>query len=135
MFYPALTRFSCAECQAFVYDVDWTNGCEGTGNRKKFCGGTRDVVRPAASPPPCELCPKGSPAEEHEHLLTADNWLTLELFREVKATNGACLTDEMKADRLLMQNLAAIDQLWIAKERQRLGREIAANVVRFSHGS
>lgn len=135
LFYPALTQFSCADCQRFVYDVDWANGCVGTGKRKTYCGGTRDVARTAGTPPPCafdkDACPKGSPAEEAEHLLSADNAQTWQLYREVKATGGACLTDEMKRDQLLMRNLALIDQLAEARQRQQLGREIAGQVARF----
>jgi hypothetical protein len=135
LFYPALTQFSCAECQKFVYDVDWANGCTGTGKRKTFCGGTRDLERTAASPPPCafdkDACPKGSPAEEAEHLLSADNWLSWQIYREVRATNGGCLTEAMKADPLLMRNLAMLDELARVRERQQLGRELAANVARF----
>jgi hypothetical protein len=132
LFYPALTRFTCAECQQYVYDVDWENGCTGTGQRKKYCGGTRDLQRTKNSPPPCfydaKACPKGSPAEEAEHVLTPENWQAWQLYREVRATNGACLSEAMRNDRLLMQNLTLLDELARARDRQQLGRELAHNL-------
>lgn len=130
MFYPALTRFNCADCQQFVYDVEWSHGCRGSGQRKKYCGGTKDFVRPAGSPPPCSDCPKESPAKEHEHVLTADNWLTWQLWREVRASGGACLTDSMRADRVLLENLSLIDDLARIQDRRQLAREIAVNLIR-----
>lgn len=140
MFYPALTQFSCDSCQRKIHDVDWANGCTGTGKVKTYAGGTRELMRTKNSPPPCAFdrpgsseraCPKGSPAEEAEHILSAENWQTWELYRQVRATNGACLTDAMKADALLMRNLALLDELARVRERQQLGRELAANVARF----
>jgi hypothetical protein len=117
-----------------VYDVDWANGCTGTGKRKTYCGGTRDIRRTAASPPPCAFdknaCPKGSPAEEAEHVLSAENWRAWQFYREVRATGGACLTERMKADALLMQNLALLNDLAEARRRQQLGRELAVNLAR-----
>ncbi|HEV8061534.1 MAG TPA: hypothetical protein VGP68_16765 [Gemmataceae bacterium] len=133
MFYPALTQFTCGECQKKLFDVDWAHGCTGTGKVKTYMtgAGPREQVRGKLNPPPCSECPKGSPEEEAEHLLSADNWLTWQIYREVKATNGACLTDAMKADALLMRNLAMLDELARVRERQQLGRELAANVARF----
>jgi hypothetical protein len=133
LFYPALTRFTCAECQQFVYDVDWDKNCAGTGQRKTYRGGTCDLRRGKNSPPPCfydaKACPKGSPAEEQEHVLSPENWQAWQLYREVRATNGACLTDAMRADRLLMQNLSILDEMARVRERQQLGREVASNLL------
>lgn len=85
------------------------------------------------SPPPCafddKACPKGSPAEEAMHLLSAENRLTWQIYREVRATNGACLTDEMRRDALLMQNLSYLDELVRIHERRQLGREVAYNLA------
>lgn len=130
MFYPALTRFSCADCQRFVYDVEWSKGCRGSGERKRYCGGTKDFVRPANSPPPCSECPKESPAKEHEHVLTEENWLMWQLWREVRASGGACLTEKMKGDRVLLENLSLIDDLARIRERRQLAQEIAVNLIR-----
>lgn len=105
MLHPGLARFTCAQCQEFSYDFE-------TGERDTFLGadGTRlDVVR--SVPSPCEKCPKQSPDREREFTLSKKNMQTLVLYRQVRATGGACLTEHERLDPLLSYNLALVDSV------------------------
>lgn len=105
---PALLKFSCAECQQFVYDLE-------TGERQKTCNGLVDVLRikgPDGKPnTPCKECPKESPEREAEFILTDANRRTYQLYLEVQATAGARLTDAMRQDRWLLRNLAIVHRV------------------------
>ena len=126
MFHPGLTRFSCAECHQFVYDM-------ATGERTKTCEGLVDVIRPKGPngeppKPPCDKCPKGSPERESEFILTEANRKTYQLYVEVQATAGARLTKAMKRDRWLMQNLAIVHRIAEAR-KERKQEEVAVSMV------
>lgn len=111
--HPGLLRFSCAECRKWVYDPE-------TGERQTTCGGRLDVLRikgPDGEPnTPCKECPKGSPAREHEFILTEANKRTYGLYLEVQATSGQRLTDAMRRDRWLMRNFGLIHRIAEAKK-------------------
>jgi len=106
--FPVLAKFDCDTCQKFMVDYDWQDH-SGTGRVKK-CGGGR-MDQPRVVPPPCDRCPKISPAHEHEFVLSDKNRRALEFYREVRATCGRRLTEEMLADRTLVQNLTLIDSI------------------------
>lgn len=112
-----------------MIDYDWEKH-RGTGKRKRHANGTIDTLRPKQVPPPCSKCPKESPEKEQEHKLSERNRKLVRLFREVKATNGARLTEGMKRDQLLMTNLAIIGQLYETYERNELADMLAARIIR-----
>lgn len=123
MFHPGVAQIDCRDCQKYVYDFV-------TGKRKTYAQGKRDRPRPASTPPPCHKCPKESPEKAHEHELSAKNWRTLALYQQVRASSGACLSDEMKRDALLMKNLATIDALFRRWEREQQAVVLATEIVR-----
>ena len=127
LFHPGVAVIDCRDCQKFIYDF-------ATGQRKTYAQGTRDRLRPANTPPPCHKCPKQSPQQSHEHELSAKNWRTLSLYQQVRASRGACLTDAMKNDGLLMKNLATIDALFRRWEREQQASAVAFEVVRLVYG-
>ena len=117
MFHPALAAIACKDCQRQMHNLE-------TGEPETYRSGpTREEVPklwPRGTGPPCKTCPKGSPAEERDHVLTAKNWRTLKIYQQVRATGGHCLTDAERVDPILRQNLATIDVLVRAHEHQRL---------------
>lgn len=72
----------------------------------------------------CGDCPKQSPERGRELRLSERNLQMLRLYNEVRATAGACLTEEMRRDRLLMLNLSDLAAMDRVRERQRLAEEI-----------
>lgn len=78
--HPEVARVSCADCQAWAYNDDWT--------RTKRLG--RDVPRPPGSPTPCGTCPKipaSAPERTPEHAieLTTQNWQAYRHYLECRA--------------------------------------------------
>lgn len=69
-------------------------------------------------------------------MLSPRNRLTLRLYEEVRATGGACLTEAMKRDRVLMRNLADLAELDRARERRLLAEEICYQtaLLKVGHG-
>ena len=126
LFHPGAAKIDCRLCQRFIFDHE-------KGTLKTYRAGPnrekRPCVRPKGMLPPCDKCPKGSPSEAHEHHLSRKNWQTFEFYQQVRATGGACLTDRMRMDRLLMQNLAIVDGLYRRFEREQLGIELAYQVA------
>lgn len=110
-----------------MVDYDWEKH---TGSGQTRCQ--------RAVPPPCMNsdgserkggCPKEHPAKEKEHVLSPANRQTLEFYWQVQATHGAALTDELKQDRLLMRNLAAVHEVAEAHRRKQQHDATAALVI------
>lgn len=122
-------------CCKNLLDYDWTTH-RGTGQPQIDEATGEPMERDG--PPPCKegrrshtICPKESPEKEAEHLLSAKNWQTWELYHAVQASAGACLTERMREDRLLAQNLALVHRL-VATHQRREQREAVfdlANVL------
>lgn len=74
-------------------------------------------------------------AEEAAQVLSKRNGQTYQLAWQVHSTRGACLTDAMRSDRLLMQNVGLVLRLIESFERsdlaERIGREVGPEVARF----
>lgn len=52
--------------------------------------GTREVpLDRGGAPPPCEICPKGSPANDSRYRLSDRNLQSLALYERLEATYGA----------------------------------------------
>lgn len=127
LFHPGPAMIDCRDCQQHVYDLK-------TGQRKTFRAGAsreeKPCVRPKGTPPPCSECPKESPEKAKEHELSQRNLQTLRLYREARATVGACLTQRERGDLLLLRNLAVVDALHREYDRSELGREMSYSVAR-----
>jgi hypothetical protein len=133
--FPVLARLPCAECQTYRIDYDWEHH-RGTGNREKSCG--EDWKREGPDLPICmnpdgskaldehgaARCPKGHPREEHESRLSPRNRATLEIYQQVQATNGACLTEQMRRDKLLMRNLSIVHRVVEAARQQQAAKQM-----------
>jgi hypothetical protein len=122
LFYPVLARLSCEDCQKYVPDYDWS---EHTGTGKPRGPEGEPWKRPKESAPPCFKCPKRSPAEERQHVLSRKNWKTFQLALQAHATGGRCLTEEMSRDGLLMENVTVVCRLIEAHARNDLAERIA----------
>ena len=122
LFHPFLAGLACEDCQRWIYDFE-------TGEKQTYKSGPNRVeiqrTWPKGTGPPCKTCPKGSPAEEHEHILSLKNWRTLMIYQQVRATSGHCLNDAERMDRILRQNLATIDTLVRLHEHQRLVMDLS----------
>ena len=111
----------CEDCKRYVYDLE-------RGERKTYRSGAARVELPqarlAGMPMQCGDCPKESPERGRDLKLSERNLRMLDLYEEVRATGGACLTDAMKRDRVLMRNMADMAALDRARERRKLAEEI-----------
>ena len=126
LFHPGPASIDCEECKRFIFDLK-------TGRRETFKSGPKREEKPCVRPgkilPPCDQCPKESPEKAHEHELSDRNRQTVRLYHQVRATQGGCMTEAMKADRLLARNLAIVDQLYREWEREQAAKELAYQVA------
>jgi len=100
LFHPQLLKRSCQQCQTWLFDE----------KHQPILRGGRPVRRPSGSPTPCWSCPKKSPA--HSRGCERDMQRisqTLELYYQVRATAGRCLSECEAADPRLARNLAIVD--------------------------
>ncbi len=117
LFHPQLLKRTCQQCQTWLFD-DQHRLVQRAG---------RPVRRPPGSPTPCWNCPKKSPAEARGFERDMGKISrTLELYCQVRATAGRCLSDREASDPLLARNLAIVDA--IVRRGQRV--ELAQLLVR-----
>jgi hypothetical protein len=122
---------ACGVCQKFVINYDFLTGA-GDGKAKTWQGpnGPQPLERTKDNPPPCGSCPKKGPQYEREFLLSEKNWLTLEFYRQTKATFGRGLSDEEARDEVVRRNFVTLDDLYAAVEqegtREAVSRGVAA---------
>ncbi len=93
---------SCADCQAWLYDIktgEWTEGRDG-----------KRVPR-LNLPTPCESCPRKAPQFEADTTLSEQNWKAYGLFLEVRAMTAVCLSDRQRRDPLTRRVLAIADSI------------------------
>lgn len=125
LFHPGAAAIDCDDCRKHEYDLT-------TGKPITYHAGPKREekikIRPPGTFAPCEQCPKKSPENAKRIALSLKNWKTLAIYRQVKATCGACLTDAMRNDRLLMKNMASIDVVYQAFERQQQAKAQAAQL-------
>lgn len=123
LFHPGAERVTCEQCRRFMVD-------QSTWKFKTFRAGAareeRLCARPRNLPPPCFECPKGPPRDAADSILTRRNARTLQLYLQVRATGGQCLTRRMRRNWLLMRNLTIIDGLYREWEASRFSSQIAA---------
>lgn len=125
LFHPGPASIRCDDCKRYIYDLE-------TGERKTHPGpGGRELpdLRYPGMPLPCENCPKQSPAKEKEYRLSDRNWKTLELYEQVRASAGACLSEAERRDPILRRNLAIIDRIMRQYERRRSAEELSHQVA------
>lgn len=145
--YPVLAALPCSECQAYVINYNWEthraiNDRLPIGARDKIpCGD--DFVRLPGNRPPCMdregnevhgRCPKGHPSKERYYQLSEKNRQTVQLYLQIQATAGACVTPAMRADKLLMRNLAichsVVERYKRHQEAEQTGDAVSAAVAR-----
>ncbi len=80
-------------------------------------GGKRQKRQPN-QPTPCRTCPKESPANEPNCLLSFANLRTIGLYVRSRATGGRALSDAEAADAVVQRNLAIVDATIRAVERE-----------------
>ncbi len=119
--HPMLAVLSCSECQRFVYEIP-------SGVAETFQGANGPEKIPRPTPPPCDRCPKGSPANEHLYRLSEKNYRTWKLRQRVK-TGVYRLSPELADCPLLADNFALIDEVVADAERAANNRELAAHVA------
>ena len=113
-----------------MIDYDWVNG-RGSGAIQQI--GPPEArephPRPTGCPPPCASCPKKGPQHEREFRLSEKNWLTLDFYRQTKATFGRGLSEEEARDGIVRRNFAALDELFDGTNRERLSEALAVGVA------
>ncbi|WP_158264953.1 hypothetical protein [Blastopirellula marina] len=116
MSHPGAALIDCEDCQRFLYDLE-------TGRRVTVRQGpdrqAAPVPRLAEMPLQCGSCPKRSPQHAVQVELSAKNWKTYRLWREVRATYGRCLSPAMARDSIIRRNLAAIDAVVDRRQLER----------------
>jgi len=110
---------SCKSCQEWLYN-------EETGKIKQRLG--KDVKRGDALPP-CESCPKKSPKEAKFYELSAKNYKAVQVYHQVQATNGRCLSERESRDRVLCRNLAMIHQILSGHEKAALSSTLLTAIT------
>lgn len=114
---------SCKLCQKYLIDYDWDAGT-GTGEYLEYeisPGVGKPIERRADQPTPCGKCPKKSPEQEHEYVLTEANYQALAHYREAKAMGFRGLSDEEATDAVVRRNFVLLDQVFdgMRERRQR----------------
>jgi hypothetical protein len=111
--HPGVAKVSCSDCQKRAYDLE-------TGQPKTYPAGPTGELRfyDQNHVPPCRTgwtCPKVSPEQEHEHVLSNKNWRIVTLYHQAKAAGAAVLGD---VDPLLAELLAACERAYGDFERR-----------------
>lgn len=88
----------------------------------------KKVVR--TGPPPCWSCPKKSPEQAHEFELSKQGHEIYNLYRKVKATAGACLSEEQRKSAVLAERLALVDAIVEADKTLKLAKQVSAGARR-----
>jgi hypothetical protein len=104
--------------------------------RREMRGG-KPIPRGPKLKTPCWECPKNSPEEESQHVLSDKNRQLLALYYEIKATHGRCMTDRLAADPLLRHKLAIVGRIvedWERHEAKMATAPIAAVLAMFTGG-
>lgn len=131
MFHPGEASIDCNECKRFIFDLK-------TGEKKTYKAGPRREempwVRPLCVPTPCGDCPKKSPEEAERCKLSNKNWRTWQLFKEMRATNGAAFTPAMRRDRVLLQNFAVLDCIQRQYEQEQLANCLTYQIAMLLRG-
>lgn len=79
-------------------------------------------------PTPCIGCPKGSPAEESQHVLSWRNVRTVQLYLRNRAMMGHLLNEAERGDPLLQRLFAIIDGIVRAADRDDQSRMLTAAI-------
>jgi hypothetical protein len=74
-------------------------------------------------PTPCSVCPKKSPEQAKEMMLTDQNWKVYDHYLQAKSVG---MTDAERADPIVRRNFAVLDVLVKASHE----RELAVNLAR-----
>lgn len=138
MNYPALARLPCKTCCLFHIEYDWSRH-EGTAEIELDREGNHSR-REEGDTPPCmeadgsrrmdkQVCPKGHPSEERHSVLSDRNRQAWELYKAVQATSGACLTDAMRRDALLMRNLGIIHRIVTQSQQYQQAKDTGSRVA------
>ena len=115
LFHPVAANLPCNECRRWFYNIQ-------TGERRMRGG--RPEPRPANSkiPLPCWECPKESPEQEHEHVLSDKNRQAFDFYLMVKHTAGNYLRSLIETDAIVAHNQVIIGQFDEARQVIDLGR-------------
>jgi hypothetical protein len=116
---PELSTRSCDNCKKWLYRED--------GTIAKRRG--HKLRRPPGQKPPCRTCPKESPEKAWQYELHQRNWLALDVYWEVQATSGVCLTDVEKSDSILMRNLATIHRIMTEFRNRSLASQLTGLAI------
>ncbi len=116
LFHPGISNLPCEKCLKYVTDIIGGSGDIATYGVTNLETGEREQVpqpRPQGTVPPCERCPKGSPAQAEEMELSPKNWQAFGHYRQAKAVGP---TDEERRDAIIRRNWAIIDTAYHAYE-------------------
>lgn len=121
--HPGLTRFSCGQCQTFVYDLE-------KGERKTFRSGPDRVETPIPQRlAPCFAgfqCGKGTPENEKWTVLSERNQRCYAAYRQARAVNFMGID----MDDLTRDNFAIIDQIVRAHEQSVAAKAIGLETAK-----
>ncbi len=95
----SLTR-TCADCRQWIYDEHY----------RRLTRRGQPVARPANIPTPCSTCPKQNPTlgRRLDRTLAAI-CRQIEVYWQVRGTQGRCLAAKEAIDPILIRNLGLID--------------------------
>ncbi len=119
--HPRLSTLSCDECRAFVYEIP-------SGIPQTFEGPNGKEKIKRTGPTPCNMCPKGSPDQEPNYVLSDKNYLTIQLHRRIK-TGVYPLPADLRGDAIFADNCAIIEEVTESVQRQNSQRELSVSVA------
>ena len=115
--HPRLASLSCDDCKKYATKIP-----DGEIETYEIDGRQEPVPRAPGVPTPCDKCPKGSPEEEHLHVLADQNYVMLAFHRQWKSArrNGLnfALPEKLRNCPVLLENLTIVDEMMDAQEQQ-----------------
>lgn len=117
--HPQHARLSCADCKKWLVDIKTAEYTK-RANQK--------IPRPENIPTPCKECPKGSPENEVNCVLTKDNEALVGLWNMARARGWQRLSEDF-FDPWNEQQISLIARVYEAFQQRQLGRTIALELV------
>lgn len=100
------------------------------GRLQTYNDGEKEVpiLRPDGAETPCDICPKGSPENESELMLSADNERMVALYQRLQAP-GQDVPVHLRGCALFAENYSTVRNVFAEAERKEANQSLAHEVA------